>query len=610
MHRMTRFVLVLMLPMAINLGCDGAAPHDKPSPPPKSSNPVPIPDPVTATKGEASGTAPGKTQPAEQLAISPSLLQSIDNGTPKDKRNAGKLLGELLQESRRRSLTKPAETRADRASLQVEILKNLGRLGSLAIEAEPVLAAILDNAETPELKLQVLELLPKLGSTGKRLGPEIAHASRDPKLKSSAIQALIQLGCQDSTSVAAFGEALRDKELRDQSLVILGQLEGPVVTPASRFLVELATSREAPVPDRIAAIEIIAKINRSGIPELFYDKDLVIRKAVARTGAFNGSQLAIEKDPEVIDAAFEGLARPPIDPVRLAGVFDQALKSETLRPKVKQFLDQHSEQVVGTLMTLFKSDTAMIRESSIDLLAELEISPPVTASLNELLHNSDDPGLIALAAIKLGQVAEDLDPTEFAEIVGKWISHSKLKSQALALLSKLGAPAIPVLAESLLDNQLDSAFRARVLETLTVQPDAASIAQPIILAALRESSDEDITTRQWAALTLLRLVRKDSDELLSNILPDVKTSLKSTDVILLRLTLEALSEQPKLAAGLDAEIQTTLTHTEPAIRIAAIKCITLGGVSSISPAALETIQKLATDDPDPEVKKQAAKAVK
>ncbi|MDB5388059.1 MAG: hypothetical protein JWM11_3705 [Planctomycetaceae bacterium] len=596
MHRITKLWFASLVFVGTSQGCGNARPEPEPTLAPKSEN----------------TTAAGEKSIAARLPdrCPPDILKRIDSEDPKVRREAGRLLGILLQRSWQTPLVQGSETPDGRSQLQADLMGKIAKLGPVATEALSALDEILKQEAPLELKQKVLELLPQLEVANRQLGPSLAQACQHPKLQSAAVRLLVQLGCNDPESVAALGDALQNSELTSISLVGLNKLEGQQVVPASRRLMEVVGSKDQPVEIRIAAIEVIGKLSRPGAPDLsqFYRDDLpAIRKASLKLGFSDGNILVQESDPDVLAAAFEGLARPPIQATNLAQVFAQALKKESLRGRVNQFLKEHPDQVVGTLLLLFKSDSAMIRDYSIDLFAALSNDAPFDADLRSTLHKSDDPGLQALAAIKLGEVPQDADLNELAERTGKWISHPKLKGSVLALLSKIGASSVPTLAQLAVDSRLDSETRLSLLGVLAAQADAVTVAEPLLKEAL---ASDAVSTRHWAAVALTKLTRDETPEFESAVTPILKDALKSPDPVVIQATLAAVSEKPKLGAGISADILATLTHAEAKVRISAIQNLAKIGPALKLPGILEALKKMAADDSNVEARKQAEDAIK
>jgi len=647
MQPLLRLLTISALTLVLIAGCgreqpgfpviSGEPANQTPSNRPKPGETLPpATDHVTDTKPSTQASDVPKTSQFDGSAppaISPRILELSNSSLPKEKREAGKLLGELLRQSLKRHantrepdqtnsqdharttpppkqsdalLVKPNATLSDHDRYQLAIFNTLRSLGPLALDAVPVLSEVLRDPAAPiELKRQVLELVEGLGTTGRRMGRELAIASFDMSLKSQAIQAIIKLGCDDSASVAALGQALRVPELRERSLAALKQLNSSALTPASRYLVELAATKELEIRDRVAAIEVIGRFNRSNIPELFYDENLEIRKAMARSGVVSGSLLVLEENPEVLDAAFEGLARPPIEVPRLAEVFGQALKKEELRPRVRKFLISHPQIVVQTLAQLFQSDSTLVRGDAVDMFAELELSPPINASLEKLLQDSNSSGFDILAAIKLVQIPPSVELEPFSNQVGKWVSHPKLRPAALELLSGLGKPAVVTLAELVTDSRLTSDAKVDVLKRIAVLPDVDEIAVPVLEIALQS---EDPGTRHWAVATLVKFLGQSAPDAFTKDLPVLKESLQSADPILVRQLLELLTACPNLVLQLSAELVGTLKHAEPSVRMAAIQCFTKSAEALKRTDVQTALKECADNDLDPEVKKLASAA--
>jgi HEAT repeat protein len=567
-------------------------------------------DPETVVITAPAETAKSVATPiADDQSLALEKLQNSDR--PAERRDAANRLGVQLCESWQKSAGKSPESVVRLKELQSGIIDKLSKLGPDATGAVPAFKDILNGNAPPSLKLQIMELLQRLKLTDKRLGPAIAHASRDTTLREPAVRLLIQLGCADRASVAALGQALQNPDLLDDSLRALAGLEDRAVVPASRFLMEVAASSQQPLKTRTAVIAVMGKFTHAGVPDLsllWSDDDPAIRIASMKLGINDGNLLVKEQNPEVIAAAFEGLGRPPIKATYLAQVFEQALKKESLRGAVNQFLKEHPDKVVGTLLQLFKSDSALIRDYSIDLFASLANDGPVVAELEATL-GGDDPGLQALAAIKLGKAPSDSDTDleELAERAAKWITQPKLKSQVLELLAAIGADAIPALAQLMTDSRLDSEIKAAAFHALLTVPDAVAVAPPILKSGLES---DDPATRRWAAVGLLKLGSGEAKELEALVSPLVADALKSTDPYLIQAMLEALSERPQLGTALSGDILLTLQHASPEIRKAAILTLVKVELTSKIPDLVEALKKVATGDSDEEVRKQAAAAVK
>lgn len=572
-------------------------------------NPQQDPAPVAVSDTAEPRTGPKATpDPGLPKSCPPAILNLLKSDDPSAKREAGKMLGALLRESWKSPLIEGKESAADRANLQADVLEKIALLGPAATQTITALEDILKQESPLRLKRQVLELLPKLGSVSARIGPALAHASRNPDLQAAAIQVLIQLQCDDKIAVAALGESLRNPALLKSSLMALGHLKDQAVIPAARFLYEVATSTQQPLETRLAAIEVIGKFSHAGVPNLsplWNDADPAIRKASVKLGISESNLLIREDDPDVIAAAFEGLARPPIEPGHLAHVFEQALKKESLRSPVNQFLQAHPDKVVGTLLRLFKSESALIRNYSIDLFAALENTAPVIDDLRTTLSQSDDPALQTLAAIKLGEIPSDTDSQQLADSASKWISHPKLKPLVFALLTQLGTAAVPTLTGVTTDSRLDSTLKQQSLGILLRVPDAAKVAKPLLMESLKS---EDTSTRHWSAVALVRLAGDDADAIESEVTPVLQDALKSADPVLIEATLETLRDKPKLGEVISGDIVALLAHSAPGVRLRTIEALSQIGAIAKMPDIINALKKLAADDSDAEVRKSAADA--
>jgi hypothetical protein len=593
MNRLFTLQVASLLLAGISQGC-GNAPRD-----PAAE--------VSTASTETAKTVETPIPDEQSLA----LEKLLNSNRPAERREGAKLLGVQLSESWQKSAGASPESVVRLKESQSGIFAKLTKLGPEATGAVPAFKDILKGNAPPSLKLQILELLQQLKLTDKRLGPAIAHVSREATLQQAAVRVLIQMGCDDSASVAALGQALQNPELLDDSLKGLRVLDDRTVFPAGRFLMEVAASTQQPLKTRTAVIAVMGKFTHAGVPDLsllWNDDDPAIRIASMKLGINDGNLLVKEQDPEVIAAAFEGLGRPPIHPTYLAHVFEQALKKESLRGAVNQFLKAHPDKVVGTLLHLFKSNSALIRDYSIDQFASLTNDGPVVSDLEATL-GGDDPGLQALAAIKLGKLPSesDTDLEELAERAAKWITHPKLKNQVLELLAKISADAIPALTQLVTDSRLDSEIKAAALYALVTIPDAVAVASPVLRSGL---NSDDGATRRWAAVGLLKLGLGETKELEAQISPLLTDALKSSDPYLIQAMLEALSERPQLGKAVSSEILLTLQHASPEIRKAAILTLVKVELTSKIAGLVEALKKVATDDSDEEVRKQAAAAVK
>lgn len=571
------------------------------------------PPPVAEVKPIESKPVPKKSQVAPlPLHTPPAVMDLLNSEDPERKREGGRRLGILLRECQRRA-SAPADDQAEnRAKLQTEVLEKITQLGPLASGAIIAMEDVLKQDAPLELKQQILQIWEKSGAADKRVGPALAYVSRDPKLYSTAIRLMIQLGCSDPASVAVLGAALRNPEFLNPALEALLRLDDKTVIPASRFALEIASAAQQPLEIRIKAIEVIGKFSLAGVPDLsqlWTDDNPLIRKASMKLGIADGNLLVREKDPEVISAAFEGLARSPIHPEYVAQVLEQAIKQESLRSAVDRFLQEHPEKVVDILLNLFKSDSALIRDYSIDHFAALSNDEPIIASLQAIMTESEDPGLLTLASIKLGEVPQNVDINGLAESVSKWISHPKLQPQILALLKKLGSDAVPALSQLVTDSRLEPELKTEMLGILVTQPNAHAVAQPLLRAQLES---EDPATRLWAAIAVAKLSAGNAEDAESDLSPIFQEAMKSPDQHILKGALEAIGDRPMLGGMIGNEILAALHHADPTIRIAAILSLTKietkakGKVSG----ALEALKKVAAEDTNADVKKQAEESVK
>jgi hypothetical protein len=517
-----------------------------------------------------------------------------------------------LRECQKRVSATSADQAENRAKLQAEVLEKITQLGPLATGAVIAMEDILKQNSPLELKQQILQIFEKSGAADKRVGPALASVSRDPKLHSTAIRLMIQLGCSDPASVAALGAALRNPEFLNPVLDALLRLDDKAVIPASRFALEIASAAQQPLETRIKAIAVIGKFSLAGVPDLsqlWTDDNPLIRKASMKLGIADGNLLIREKDPEVIAAAFEGLARTPIHPEYVAQVLEQAIKHESLRSSVDHFLKEHPEKVVDILLHLFKSDSALIRDYSIEHFAALSNDEPIVASLHAIMNESEDPGLLTLASIKLGEVPQNVDINGLAESVSKWISQPKLQRQILALLKKLGGDAVPALSQLVTDGRLEPELKAEMLSMLVAQPNTETVAKPLLRAQL---VSEDPSTRLWAAIAMAKLPAGGTEETESELSPILQEALKSSDQHIRKATLEAIGDRPILGAAMSSEILAALNHAEPSVRIAAILSLTKIETKAKGnvPGALEALKKVAAEDTNADVQKQAAESAK
>jgi HEAT repeat protein len=249
---------------------------------------------------------------------------------------------------------------------------------------------------------------------------------------------------------------------------------------------------------------------------------------------------------------------------------------------------------VESLLALLGDANADVRQAAALSLAELrdgEAGPPLAAALASAEGASR-------AAILRG-LRELREPTALAAAIAALDDPLPLaRREAIGVLAYLrDARAIAAIAGRIADPSPE-VRRAAAGALGFAQADALPVARQALLFALRErGGDKDWETREAAAATLGKLLDPGSAEgLIAALLLDEYWQV--------RLKAAHALGQIKARAAVPALLQA-LDHAMSNLRKEAANALGLIG----DPSALPALQKLATDDPDIDVRKTARRIV-
>jgi HEAT repeat protein len=430
-----------------------------------------------------------------------------------------------------------------------------------------------------------IAILPLVNASRDLVHVRVLLGDPDPEIRARACEALARLG--DTTAVPALFEALGDGNPR-VTLAAAGAIQALQTTDtAPRVLAALGSG--SPAVKR-QALRIIAYL---GTRSAF---DLVLACTVdpdRRVAQLAIAALAMIADPRV-EPALEVLASAPDSVLRAAvmrawgrrgsltavallqaGLVDQDAWVRYYAAQALGVLDHAAS--AGHLLALLSDEMPHVRVAAIEALARLD-APAAWDALVAAVH-SEDPDERRAALVGLAQ---------------------RPRTEALPLLCE--AAVSP-----------DLATRLIAISGLAVQPSLEALPELV-----RATRDEELAVRD-AALSLLAdrddrgattaLVTLALESALDHPVHAALSRPTPARIAALREALRGASEQaaPVLVAALarmadpraTAALFAGLTATSPAARRAAASSL----VATHAEGALAQIKRLASEDPDPEVRR-------
>ncbi len=432
---------------------------------------------------------------AQEAAQLPQLLDAMQDGDWRQRRDAADALGELPADSRDavQALTdalKDSDSRVRRSAAL-----SLGKIGPKASRAVPDLIKSLEDVD-PVVIQSSAEALGQIGSRASRAVPSLTLllSHKDIRIRDSAAVALGLLGGRASKSTSALAKALVDSDpvVRASAAQSLGQM-GSKASGETRQLIQLLNDEDPEV--RRSASVAISKIGKSAYEPLagaLNSGNPIFLQSVVETFGQIGQPAA----PVLIDRLND--ERAPLIARRYAALALSRIGSE-------------DKKVIAALEERLGDDNAEIRMSATESLGK--IGSGAASTTDRLIALSQDhnenPLVREYAIIALSRIAPNDQAVVTALIDAVGDGNPQISSAAIAAMITIGDSTLSKNADSRNIENLIRQLEAndpRVAESAATElgliGPAADAAIPALIGVV-EHSDQDL--RQTALVALQRI---------------------------------------------------------------------------------------------------------
>ena len=377
------------------------------------------------------------------------------------------------------------------ASVRINAVRSLGRLGQASPEVVAALVASLHDSEAV-VRSNAAESLGQLSQASPEVVAALLAALHDSNsfVRSFAAESLGQLSQASLEVVAALLAALHDSEteVRVYAAGSLGQLSQASPEAAVGLLAALHDSEtevRAHVAQSLGQLSQASPEVVAALLAALHDSETEVRAHVAQSLG----QLS-QASPEVVAAL-------------LAALHDSETEVRVYAAGSLGQLSQASpEAAVGLLAALHDSETE-VRLNAAGSLGQLsQASPQAVAGLLAALHDSE-VGVRYYAAQSLGQLNQASPEVVAALLAALHDSEASVRSsvaQSLGRLSQTSPEAVAGLLAALHDSETDIRYFAA--ESLGQLSQASPEVVAALLAALHDS---DVRVRVYAAVSLGQL---------------------------------------------------------------------------------------------------------
>lgn len=462
---------------------------------------------------------------SEPAAALPRLIGAIEKCEADIKIAALKALAELrLNESQRlsamptiRSPLKDMDPRVRAAAAHA-----LGRFGTAAADAAPDLMAMLQDKEN-SVVLSALVALSRVVPTDGTVMQELIRGLGQPELREDVVEALAEMGPAAASAVPNLRQLIpqADERLLSEILLALGRI-GAAAKPA--------------VPDLIAQLkhpkDYVRSCAAKSLGQLQEHAAEAIPVLVQMLGENEQTQeMAVNAFRQMGAAAKEVVAELE----KLATTTQSARVKIRIESALASIALDLSDPDSAVIMVLLNDDEwfatmnsqpkdpatmlpalgrtvhnsrDIVRQRSWDWLGKLRhIEPERQIYLNML--ESDDPSQQATAAVLLERLPIRGDRTLIAGAIGRWTQFPQGRKDAIELLVKLGRPAMPAVANVLLDEKCSLHERTEILYIIQGYHE---LDRTWLLPLLRPGlKSESAAVRQSAAYSLAFLNPREPD---------------------------------------------------------------------------------------------------
>lgn len=224
----------------------------------------------------------------------------------------------------------------------------------------------------------------------------------------------------------------------------------------------------------------------------------------------------------------------------------------------------------------------------------------VAPALLEVARKDRDNRARVAAVVSIGKFG--LDAAPFVPDLVEMISRPSAGDRGVAeaarkALQKIGAAAVPSLTKACKGG--DARARAAAAQTLAGMGDAARPTLPALEANL---TDKAVPVRVQAAVAVWKLTQESG-----RTAPVLAAALKDSDLDTAAVAMLALADMGPRAAVAVVALQERLGDKESGLRRIAAQ--TLGKIGPAAAAAQQTVERLAQEDEEPDVRQAATEAI-
>ena len=484
-------------------------------------------------------------------------------------------------------------------------------LEKLGAEAKGALPALIKALDEPDKQVwsHAVAAIASIGPEAKDAVPVLmddldsrkSRGARDRERRQALFRSAHALSRIGVAAIPALTDALKGEDLgaRIGAALALGGM-GEAARDSVPSLMENLGHSDAEL--RRTSAEALAQIGSAALPSLSDALDTADPKVresvligVAGMGRAAGTlshrlfeQLSKEQDPAVRAALYPALHKIGAEPARLVPALLEALNAENeqvRRAATSTLLVMRSSHALALppLKALVKEGDQKIAERAAVLLGR--IGATAKDALPELLARASQPGVAPSYGEAVRQIGSAAVPQLLATVEKENVEAIDREHWAIRILSGIGGPAVPRLAEALSDSRAPvRVASASALAGMGMQ------AEPAEAALLAATSDSDARVRATALSALIA-----SRASLKQTMPRIEAALSDEHPEVRLTALKVVPELGPDARQLAPRILEALRDKDARVRLAAL--------AAVGPEATQAVPVLVPqlDDPDVQV---------